>query len=61
MTVETKPQNICTELQATQDSENEGSKVLDIESSISKDSALPSHLDEFPEGGLVAWSTAFGS
>ncbi|KAG2122861.1 major facilitator superfamily domain-containing protein [Suillus cothurnatus] len=61
MTVETKPQNICMELQATQDSENEGSKVLDIESSVSKDSALLSRLDEFPEGGLVAWSTAFGS
>lgn len=59
MAVEAKSQMPCVE-QATQDSD-EGSKVLDIESSVSKDSALPSHLDEFPEGGVAAWSTAFGS
>ncbi|KAG2039748.1 major facilitator superfamily domain-containing protein [Suillus americanus] len=47
---------LCAEPQ-----DNEGSKVLDIESSVSKDLTLPLRLDEFPEGGLVAWSTAFGS
>ncbi|KAG1814779.1 uncharacterized protein BJ212DRAFT_1481959 [Suillus subaureus] len=61
MTVETKPQTLCMEPQASQDSDNEGSKVLDIESSVSKDSALSSRMDDFPEGGLAAWSTAFGS
>ncbi|KAG2049558.1 MFS general substrate transporter [Suillus hirtellus] len=52
---------LSTEPQATRDSDNEESKVPDVESSISKDSVLPSRLDEFPEGGLAAWSTAFGS
>jgi hypothetical protein len=61
MAIETKFQTLRMEAQATQDSDNEGSKVLDIESSVSKDSPFPSHLDDFPEGGLVAWLTAFGS
>jgi MFS family permease len=61
MTIETKFQTLRMEAQATQDLDNEGSKVLDIESSVSKDSPFPSHLDDFPEGGLVAWLTAFGS
>ncbi|KAG2130615.1 major facilitator superfamily domain-containing protein [Suillus bovinus] len=61
MAVETKPQMLSTEPPTTQDSDNEGFKVLDIESSVSNDSVVPSRLDEFPEGGLAAWSTAFGS
>lgn len=59
MTVKVNLQTTCMD-QGTQGSD-EGSKVLDIELSLSKDCAPPSHLDEFPEGGLVAWSTAFGS
>ncbi|KAG1768546.1 major facilitator superfamily domain-containing protein [Suillus occidentalis] len=59
MTVKVNLQTTCMD-QATQGSDD-GSKMLDIELSVSKDCAPPSHLDEFPEGGLVAWSTAFGS
>lgn len=38
-----------------------GSNGLQIEYPVSEDTDFPLILQEFPEGGLAAWSTAFGS
>ncbi|KAG2130760.1 major facilitator superfamily domain-containing protein [Suillus clintonianus] len=60
MAVETKPQTLFTEPRAAQEHKG-GSEELEVEYPVSKHSALLSDLQEFPEGGLAAWSTAFGS
>ncbi|KAG2348865.1 hypothetical protein BDR05DRAFT_386659 [Suillus weaverae] len=39
----------------------QGSETLVEAYSVTKDSDPPSHSDEFPEGGLAAWTTVFGS
>ncbi|KAG1731102.1 major facilitator superfamily domain-containing protein [Suillus paluster] len=41
--------------------DKEGSETLVGEHPIVKDSDPPSRSDEFPEGGLAAWATVFGS
>ncbi|KAG1858814.1 hypothetical protein F4604DRAFT_1906185 [Suillus subluteus] len=38
-----------------------GSEELGVEYPVSEESDLPLVVQEFPEGGLAAWSTAFGS
>lgn len=38
-----------------------GPDGLEIEYPVSEDTNFPLILQEFPEGGLAAWSTAFGS
>ncbi|KAG2055978.1 MFS general substrate transporter [Suillus hirtellus] len=60
MAVETKPETLVAELWSAQEHKG-GSEELGVEYSLSKDSDLSVVLQEFPEGGLAAWSTAFGS
>ncbi|KAG1902716.1 MFS general substrate transporter [Suillus fuscotomentosus] len=60
MAVETKPQILVVESWAAQEHKG-GSEELGVEYPVSKDSDLPLLLQEFPEGGLAAWSTAFGA
>ncbi|KAG1788771.1 major facilitator superfamily domain-containing protein [Suillus plorans] len=60
MAVETKPETLVAEPWAAQEHKG-GSEELGVERPVSKDSDLPLLLQEFPEGGLAAWSTAFGA
>ncbi|KAG1860223.1 major facilitator superfamily domain-containing protein [Suillus subalutaceus] len=60
MTVDTKPQTFFAGPPAAQE-HKEGSEELGVEYPVSEESDLPLVVQEFPEGGLAAWSTAFGS
>ncbi|KAG1903097.1 major facilitator superfamily domain-containing protein [Suillus fuscotomentosus] len=60
MAVETKPDTLVAEPWTAQEHKG-GSEELGVERPVSKDSDLPLLLQEFPEGGLAAWSTAFGA
>ncbi|KAG2055966.1 MFS general substrate transporter [Suillus hirtellus] len=60
MAVETKSDTLVAELWSAQEHKG-GSEELGVEGPVSKDSDLPLLSQEFPEGGLAAWSTAFGA
>ncbi|KAG0693803.1 major facilitator superfamily domain-containing protein [Suillus ampliporus] len=59
MASESKPQTLYTRPPFQED--KEGSETLVEEHPIAKDSDPPSRSDEFPEGGMAAWATVFGS
>jgi hypothetical protein len=60
MASESEPQTLHTAAPYHED--KQGSETL-VEAAypVTKDSDPPSLSDEFPEGGLAAWTTVFGS
>ncbi|KAG1767654.1 major facilitator superfamily domain-containing protein [Suillus occidentalis] len=59
MASESEPQSLYTG--ATYHEDKQGSETLVDAYPVAKDSDPPSLSDEFPEGGLAAWTTVFGS
>jgi hypothetical protein len=59
MASESEPQTLYTGAPFHKD--GQGSETLVEAYPVTKDSDPPSLSDEFPEGGLAAWSTVFGS
>ncbi|KAG1733960.1 major facilitator superfamily domain-containing protein [Suillus lakei] len=59
MTSESKPQTLHTGTPCHDDKEGSGTLVEGYP--VTEDSNPPSLLDEFPEGGLAAWTTVLGS
>lgn len=58
MAAESEPQTLHT---GAPYEDKQGSETLVDAYPVTKDSDPPSLSDEFPEGGLAAWTTVFGS
>jgi hypothetical protein len=59
MASESEPQSLHTDAPYHED--KQGSETLVDAYPVAKDSDPPSLSNEFPEGGLAAWTTVFGS
>ena len=60
MASEPSTRTVSTEPRVAFEEDKEGSETLEG-CPVVEDSDSPSPSDEFPEGGLTAWTTAFGS
>jgi len=63
MASETKTQIAFTETRAAcgKEKQSSNSTLEECPGSVVNNSDSPSSSDEFPEGGLEAWATAFGA